>query len=279
MCKRLLWWSGVLVFGGVVLLINANSAQWVFLARVRWSALLALTILPVLAHSFGRELLVGVYDLSNRLAGFQVGLLLVLVATSIVDTAYIIQEYGQERFRESVGHLFVPSWGWMLLVLVMIAINAGTAFAATDSEIRGQVVYGLISGFLMGIGAWLFLDFVVAREIPLLLDKAGTVSPLIKVCFDWVKGTISELAGILRQWLMSGYFRLDGIVSVIAPGHIRAPVCFLATASIIFLAEKQATRTAVLFAASDHRLSLGTFRTLVMRPDHNVGTFPSLDCN
>jgi hypothetical protein len=82
--KRIRWWIGALVFGGVVILINSNSAQWVFLARVQWSALLALTILPVLAHTFGRELLIGGYDLNNRLAGFHVGLLLVLVATDWV---------------------------------------------------------------------------------------------------------------------------------------------------------------------------------------------------
>jgi hypothetical protein len=76
MSKRILWWLGALGFGGVVILVNSNSAQWVFLARVQWSALLALTILPVLAHTFGRELLIGGYDLNNRLAGFHVGLLL-----------------------------------------------------------------------------------------------------------------------------------------------------------------------------------------------------------
>jgi hypothetical protein len=242
MSKRILWWLGALVFGGVVILVNSNSAQWVFLARVQWSALLALTILPVLAHTFGRELLIGGYDLNNRLAGFHVGLLLVLVATSIVDTAYIIQEYGQERLREALGHLFVPSWGWMLLILVMIGINAETAFAATDPKIRGQMVYGLISGFLVGVGAWLFLDFVVAREIPLLLDKAGTVSPLIQVCFDWVKSTTSALAGILPSWLRSGYFRVDGNLWVVEPGHIRAAVCFLATTLLYFwLKTKQLT--------------------------------------
>jgi hypothetical protein len=64
MSKRILWWIGALVFGGVVILINSNSAQWVFLARAQWSALLALTILPVLAHTFGRELLIGGYDLN-----------------------------------------------------------------------------------------------------------------------------------------------------------------------------------------------------------------------
>jgi hypothetical protein len=171
MSKRILWWIGALVFGGVVILINSNSAQWVFL-----------------------------------------------------------------------GHLFVPSLGWMLLVLVMIGINARTAFAATDPKIRDQMVYGLISGFLVGVGAWLFLDFVVAREIPLLLDKAGTVSPLIQVCFDWVKSTMSALAGILPPWLRSGYFRVDGNVWVIEPGHVRAAVCFLATTLLYFwLKTKQLT--------------------------------------
>jgi hypothetical protein len=59
-----------------------------------WVALLGLTILPLVAHTSGRELLIGVYDLNNRRTGFQVGLLLILVATSIVDTAYIAQKYG-----------------------------------------------------------------------------------------------------------------------------------------------------------------------------------------
>ena len=94
MARRRLWWLGALIFIGLVVLISSNSAQWVFLARVQWVALLGLTILPLLAHTSGRELLIGAYDLNNRRAGFQVGLLLILVATSIVDTAYIAQKYG-----------------------------------------------------------------------------------------------------------------------------------------------------------------------------------------
>ena len=228
MARNLLWWVGAFVFIGLVILIGSNSAQWVFLARVQWVAWLALTILPLLAHTAGRELLIGAYDLNNRLAGFQVGLLLVLVATSIVDTAYIAQKYGQERLREALGQLFVPSWGWILLVSVMIAVNAGAAFVATDPKIRGQMVYGLISGFLVGVGAWLFLNFFVAREIFSLLDQALASSPLIHTCADLVKSPISQLAAILPS-CSSGYFRLDGNALVIEPGHVRAAVCFLAT--------------------------------------------------
>ena len=36
-----------------------NSAQWVLLTRVHWIALLGLTILPLFAHTSGRELLIG----------------------------------------------------------------------------------------------------------------------------------------------------------------------------------------------------------------------------
>jgi hypothetical protein len=111
MARQRLWWLGALIFIGLVILISANSAQWVFLARVQWVALLGLTILPLLAHTSGRELLIGTYDLNSKGAGFHVGLLLILVATSIVDTAYIEQKYGQERLREALGYLFVPSWG------------------------------------------------------------------------------------------------------------------------------------------------------------------------
>ena len=82
MARQRLWWLGALIFIGLVIVISSNSAQWIFLARVQWVALLALTILPLLAHTSGRELLIGVYDLNNRRAGFHVGLLLILVATS-----------------------------------------------------------------------------------------------------------------------------------------------------------------------------------------------------
>src|SRR5260221_9178295 len=155
MARQRLWWVGALLFIGLVSLLSANSAQWVFLARVQWVALLGLTILPLLAHTSGRELLIGAYDLNSKGAGFHVGLLLILVATSIVDTAYIEQKYGQERLREALGYLFVTSWGWILLVSVMIAANAWAAFVATDTKIRGQLVDDLISGLLVGEGAGL----------------------------------------------------------------------------------------------------------------------------
>jgi hypothetical protein len=229
MARQRLGWLGALIFIGLVILITSNSAQWIFLARVQWVALLGLTILPLLAHTSGRELLIGAYDLNNRRAGFQVGLLLILVGTSIVDTAYIAQKYGQERLRETLGHLFVPSLGWILLVSVMIAANAWAAFVATDPKIRGQMVCGVTSGLLVGVGAWLFLDFFVAREILFLLDRAIIGSPLIHACADLAKSPVSQLAAILPPWISRGYFRLDENAFVIEPGHIRAAVCFLAT--------------------------------------------------
>ena len=234
MARRRLWWLGALIFIGLVIAVSSNSAQWIFLARVQWVALLGLTILPLLAHTSGRELLIGAYDLNNRRAGFQVGLLLILVATSIVDTAYIAQKYGQERLRETLGHLFVPSLGWILLVSVMIAANAWAAFVATDPKIRGCMVCGLISGLLVGVGAWFFLDFFVAREILFLLGQAVNGSPLIHACADLAKSPVSQLAAILPPWISSGYFRLDENTFVIESGHIRAAVCFAAS-SLLYL--------------------------------------------
>jgi hypothetical protein len=108
MARQLLWLVSALIFVGLVILVDSNSTQWVFLVRVQWVVLFGLTILPLLAHSFGRELLIGAYELNNRRAGFHVGLLLTLVATSIVDTAYTAQEYGQERLREPPGNLLFP---------------------------------------------------------------------------------------------------------------------------------------------------------------------------
>jgi hypothetical protein len=172
MARRRLWWVGPPIFVGLVILISLDSIQWVFLARVQWVAWFALVILPALAHTLGRELLIGTYDLDNSRAGFHVGFLLVLVGTSIVDTAYITQKYGQERLREALGHVFLPSWGWILLGFVMIALNMGAALVATDPKRRTRILYGLISGFVVGVGAWLLLDFVISRRIPFLLREA-----------------------------------------------------------------------------------------------------------
>ena len=76
MARRRLWWVGPPMFVGLVILISLDSIQWVFLARVQWVAWFALVILPALAHTLGRELLIGAYDLDNKRAGFHVGLLL-----------------------------------------------------------------------------------------------------------------------------------------------------------------------------------------------------------
>jgi len=131
------------------------------------------------------------YDLNNRRAGFQVGLLLILVATFIVDTAYGAQKYGQERLRETLGHLFVPSLGWILLVSVMIAANAWAAFVATDPKIRGQMVCGLTSGLLVGVGAWFFLDFFILFSArPSIIG-----SPLVHACADLAKSPVSNVGG------------------------------------------------------------------------------------
>jgi hypothetical protein len=234
MARRRLWWVGPPMFVGLVILISLDSIQWVFLARVQWVAWFALVILPALAHTLGRELLIGAYDLDNSRAGFHVGFLLVLVGTSIVDTAYITQKYGQERLREALGHVFLPSWGWILLGFVMIALNMGAALVATDPKRRTRILYGLIFGFLVGVGAWLLLDFVVSRRILFLLREADTISPVIHACFDWVKSMLSKLAVVLPRWISSGYFRLDKSIFVIEPGHIRAAVCFLATSLLYF---------------------------------------------
>ncbi|MGA8481375.1 MAG: hypothetical protein WB696_25685 [Chthoniobacterales bacterium] len=52
MTRHLLWWVGAFSFIGLRILISSNSAQWISRVRVQWVALLGLTILPLLAHSF-----------------------------------------------------------------------------------------------------------------------------------------------------------------------------------------------------------------------------------
>jgi hypothetical protein len=56
---------------------------------------------------------------------------------------------------------------------------------------------GLVFGFLVGMGAWVFLDFFVAREILSLVDQAVISSPLIHACADLAKSPVSQAAAIL----------------------------------------------------------------------------------
>jgi hypothetical protein len=124
MARRHLWWVGPPMFVGLVILISLDSIQWVFLARVQWVAWFALVILPALAHTLGRELLIGAYDLDNSRAGFHVGFLLVLVGTSIVDTAYITQKYGQERLHNGLRDLADRDLAKLPKEILVIRINA-----------------------------------------------------------------------------------------------------------------------------------------------------------
>src|ERR1700720_2273257 len=91
------------------------------------------------------------------------------------------------------------------------------------------MVFGLISGLLVGGGGWFFLDFFVAGEFSSLLEQAVINSPLIHTCADLAKSPASRLAAILPPWIGSGYFRLNENAFLIGLGHIRAAVCFLAT--------------------------------------------------
>ena len=275
MARHLLWLVSALIFVGFVILIDSNSTQWVFLVRVQWVVLFGLMILPVLAHSFGRELLIGAYELNNRRAGFDVGLLLTLVATSIVDTAYTAQEYGQERLREPLGNLLFPSWGWVLLALVMVAVNAGAAFAATSHKLRSQVICGLIAGFFLGVAARAFLEFFVAGQILSLLGQAVVRSILLHACDDLVKSPVSWLASILPSCISSGYFRLDENAFLIEPGHIRAAVSFVASTLLyLWLKTKRLTplcyflllTTVIVWSLSGLSFFLDAFRIPLFVP-------------
>ena len=275
MARHLLWLVSALIFVGLAILIDSNSTQWVFLVRVQWVVLFGLMILPVLAHSFGRELLIGAYELNNRRAGFDVGLLLTLVATSIVDTAYTAQEYGQERLREPLGNLLFPSWGWVLLALVMVAVNAGAAFAATSHKLRSQVICGLIAGFFLGVAARAFLEFFVAGQILSLLGQAVVRSILLHACDDLVKSPVSWLASILPSCISSGYFRLDENAFLIEPGHIRAAVSFVASTLLyLWLKTKRLTplcyflllTTVIVWSLSGLSFFLDAFRIPLFVP-------------
>ena len=108
------WWIiAFCIFSGIGLLIWNNAAKWVFLARVEWWALVILVLVPLLSLSALRSLFLGAYDLNDGREGFFVGLLLVVVSSSIAWTARLIEILGYARLREPMAESFVPYGFWI----------------------------------------------------------------------------------------------------------------------------------------------------------------------
>src|SRR5438552_8397090 len=130
--------------------------SWLWLTRVSALALLALLLLPWIAHSCARSLLIGVYDLDGHDAsGFYgalfSGLLLVFACWTVFVTAALTLSYGKDRTQFADE---APAWfahRFRDLLWISLGLNVWTIIAATDPADRKTVALTLLLGLVVGL--------------------------------------------------------------------------------------------------------------------------------
>jgi hypothetical protein len=211
------------IFLTIVLLIWYNAAKWVFLARVGWSALAVLILVPLLALNTLRPLFFGAYDLNNGREGFSVGFLLVVVSSSIAWAARLTEILGYARLREPMAESFIPYGFWIYALTLAILANFGLVYYASDKTKRGKIILGFIAGALLGAVLWLVVDAITGC----LHDYCITMNPPFPL--------IQRIRSGLRQmpmWLWQGYLSPTDATFDVESNHLGAFIGFVLSASV-----------------------------------------------
>jgi hypothetical protein len=143
-------------------LLYPFRTHWFYLCRTSLLGLLFLGLLPVLAISLERSLLLGVFDLDTVPSGmvvdfllffaaWAVGFLLFFAAWAIIATSQLVIRLADTRLGvtvPAVGRMFL--WLRFALILLAVAINCGIVCYATDGP-KLQVALGLFAGLATGL--------------------------------------------------------------------------------------------------------------------------------
>jgi hypothetical protein len=189
----------------VVLGFWRNWIQWIFLCEVQWFGTLFLLALPISALTIERALVLGAYELrdtkidsvtigpSALASGFYVALAVGLCAISIIWTAQLEFNLGEERLQEKLP-LGPPSWvmwlGGLLVatgVLINLAVTHYVSVSPSGFFSWAPVDAGLILGSLVSIAI-----LVAGEHFIGVLDgrfNTGKIPPLLH-----------RLILTLRQW-------------------------------------------------------------------------------
>ncbi|MGA8654738.1 MAG: hypothetical protein WB586_01190 [Chthoniobacterales bacterium] len=155
--------SGIMLLLAALLLavlLYPFRTHWIYLCRISLLGLLFLGLLPVVAISLGRSLLIGVFDLDTTASGMAVGFLLFFVAWAIIATSELVIQLANARlgvtvpaFGEGIYHARIA------LISLGVLINCAAVVFATDGP-KVEVALGLLAGLVAGLVVFAVIQVV-----------------------------------------------------------------------------------------------------------------------
>jgi patatin-like phospholipase len=224
----------------LAVLLYPFRTHWIYLCRVSLLGLLFLGLLPLLAFSLERPLLIGVFDLDTTVSGMAVGFLLFFVAWAIIATSQLVIRLADARLGVTV-----PRFGdqiyfaRLILVLLAVAINFGIVMWATDGP-KLEVFLGLFAGLAAGLAAFAVIQ-LWERKI-----RKQTTAPLRWICHQLLHPDVVPPTSATAP---KGGFRLWGLIPVpafIGRGYLQESKEGVAT---FLLDHRRAAQALGVFAA------------------------------
>jgi hypothetical protein len=225
-------------------LLYPFRTHWIYLCRISLLGLLFLDLLPVLAISLERSLLIGVFDLDTTVSGMAVGFSLFFVAWAIIATSELVIQLADVRLGVSVppvgkGIYFAR----MVLISFGVMINCAVVIVATDGP-KLEVAMGLLAGLAAGVAVFAVIQFV-ERNV-----RKPLAAPLFWIWQQLLRPSVARPASSTASndgfllfgrpslrvpaWLGRGYFHETKKGATPLPDHLRA-VAALAVFAVLYL--------------------------------------------
>ncbi len=225
-------------------LLYPFRTHWIYLCRISLLGLLFVGLLPVLAVTLERSLLIGVFDLDTTVSGMAVGLLLFFVAWAIIATSELVIQLADARLGVTV-----PPFGKgiylarMVLISFGVVINCAVVVIATDGP-KLEVALGLLAGLAAGLVVFAVIQFV-ERNV-----RKPSIPPLLWIWQQLLRPSVARPASPVSStggfllfgrpglrvpaWLGRGYLHETKKGVAVLPDHFRA-VAALVVFAVLYL--------------------------------------------
>jgi hypothetical protein len=233
----------LIAFAVALIVLWAFGTDWLFLCRSSLFGLLVLCLLPLLALSIAKGLLIGVFDLENGLAAIEVGLLLFFASWAVTSTSDLVLDLASVRLGQTVpafGKYLRPTRG--ALIVAAILLNLAAIINSVEVKHTWKVVAGLGMGIMIGFVLFLFFqlvrDFYHQRKSSLtdlgrrILQKRPTELPNAEAeRTNPTRGFVIYFLGCkitVPAWLGRGYLQQSGEYATLVPGHWQSALALVA---------------------------------------------------
>jgi Patatin-like phospholipase len=237
--RPLQWLLALFILAVLAVELWQNSVKWLFLCEVQWIALACLILLPILAWTIDRALVLGAYEIETWTDGFWLALLLAWAAASIIWTAQIELSLAETRLHEPIGSRIFPCaigaifLGLALLLNLVVTHLVSNAprddgkrelsWGAIDSGMLIGLIAGIV-GFLIGEAVIWLVHLVLSSYLPPPLVE---VVRAVQSWFQW-----------LPPQLRDGYIGHSGNLAT-ESSHVAAALLVVVTGVVYFVCRKQ----------------------------------------